>query len=114
MRPFGTPARRIDFDDDPDQIAGWMLELVDESPDKLAIVTIPPHSDEDDLDALEARFISAYNIAKAQRPNLSVKLLHALETHNGMPRDRIAVAVHEHQWIGGKCVRGCPDTRKAG
>ena len=114
MRPFGTPGRQIGFDDDPADIAAWMLELVDESPDQLAIVTIPPHRDDDDLEAMEARFISAHDIAKAQRPNLSVKLLHALDTHNGMPRDRIAVAVHEHKWVGGQCVNGCPDTRKDG
>jgi hypothetical protein len=63
---------------------------------------------------LEARFIAAYDIAKAERRDLSVKLLHSIDLHNGQPRDRIAVAVHEHQWVGGKCVNGCPDTRKDG
>jgi hypothetical protein len=114
MRPFGTPRRQIGLDDEPADIAAWMLELVDESPDRLAIVTIPPHRDDDDLDAMESRFISAYDIAKAERPNLSVKLLHALDLHNGQPRDRIAVAVHEHKWVAGQCVNGCPDTRKEG
>jgi hypothetical protein len=115
MKPAGFPVHRFDLEDyDPAQCAAWMLRLVDESPDKLAIIKMPPHRDDDDLDHLEALFISAYDIAKAERPNLSVKLLHAVDLNNGMPRDRVAVAVHEHQWVGGQCVNGCPDTRKEG
>jgi hypothetical protein len=107
------PIHQFSLDDyDPDQCAEWMIGLVDHSPDKLAIVKMPPHQDDDDLDQLEALFIAAYDIAKAQRPNLSVKLLRAVETIQGQPRDRVAVAVHEHCWVAGLCVNGCPDTRK--
>jgi hypothetical protein len=38
-----------------------------------------PAHDDDDLDAIEARFIAGYDVAKALRPNLSVKLLHAVD-----------------------------------
>jgi hypothetical protein len=109
MRPFGTSGHSFNLDDpDPDHAAEWLLNIVDESPDRLAIITIPPHRDDDDLDYLEGRFIAAYDIAKNRRPNLSVKALHAMDGSN---RSRIVVAVHEHEWVGGQCVRGCPDIR---
>jgi hypothetical protein len=113
MKPFGTPVRRFDLESyDPEECAAWLLGIVDEGPDKLAIIKMPPHRDLEELDELEALFIAAYDVAKAERPNLSVKILHAADLHNGQERDRIAVAVHEHQWVGGQCVNGCPDTRK--
>jgi hypothetical protein len=107
------PVHHFDLEDyDPDRCAEWMIDLIDESPDKLAIVKMPAHQNDDELDQLEAMFIAAYDIAKAERPNLSVKILHAVEAIRGQPRDRIAVAVHEHCWVAGLCVNGCPDTRK--
>jgi hypothetical protein len=109
----GIPSHEFDLEDyDPEQCAAWMLRIVDESPDKLAILTIPPHRDEDDLDQLEEMFRNAYDIAKAERPDLSVKILYAVDLHNGQERDRVVVAVHEHKWVAGQCVNGCPDTRK--
>jgi len=108
MRPAGFPVHSYELEDfDAEQCAAWLLDLVDESPDRLAIVTMPLHRDDDDLDRLETLFISAYDLAKAERPDLSVKILHAVLVADGRWRDRIAVAVHEHQWIGGACVRGC-------
>ena len=112
MKPLGTPGHSFSLaDPNPEHAAEWLLNIVDESPDNLAIITIPPHDNDDDLDYLEGRFIAAYDIAKSRRPNLSVKLLHAIDTRNGQPRDRILVAVHEHRWVGGHCANGCPDTR---
>jgi hypothetical protein len=57
MKPFGTPVQHVDLDESPEELARWMRGIVDESPDKLAIIKIPPHRDEDDLDEIEARFI---------------------------------------------------------
>ena len=114
LRLPGTRIHRCGLDEDPDRLAAWLLDLVDESPDRLAIVSMPPHGDEAELDEIEARFIAAYDIAKYARPNLSVKLLHGVDLHHGQPRDRIIVAVHEHRWVGGHCANGCRDTRNAG
>ena len=112
MRPFGTPGHAFDLDNpDPEQAAAWLLNIIDESPDKLAMIQMPPHDDDDDLGYIEARFIAAYDHAKAARPNLCVKLLRSVDLHNGSPRDRIIAAVHEHHWVGGECINGCPDSR---
>jgi hypothetical protein len=108
----GVPIHHFDLGDyDAERCAEWMLRIVDESPDRLAILEVPPHRDDDDLDRLEGQFIAAYDVAKDARPDLSVKLLRSMDVHNGRPRDRIIVAVHEHRWVGGVCVHGCPDTR---
>ena len=104
-----SAGRRILF-----SCAAWMLGLVDESPDKLAIVKMPPHEDDDDLDQLQELFSAAYELAKQERPDLSVKLLHSFDTRNGMPHPRVAVAIHEHCWVGGQCVNGCPDKLREG
>jgi hypothetical protein len=93
-------------------LAAWMLRLVDESPDRLAIIEVP-HSavrTDDDIAALEAVFIREHDRAKADRPDLSVNLAPGDARH---PRAAMLVAVHEHRWVGGRCVNGCRDTREA-
>jgi hypothetical protein len=92
-------------------LAAWMLRLVDESPYRLAIIEVP-HSavrTDDEIDALEGVFIREYDRAKAERPNLSVKLAPGDTQH---PRTAMLVAVHEHEWVAGHCVRGCDETRQ--
>jgi len=112
MKVPGTPVHHFNLDDyDPAECAAWMLRLIDDSPDKLAIIRMPPHRDDDDLQQIEDMFIAAYDIAKAARPALSIKIRSARDLHNGQPCDRIIVAIHEHQWVGGHCVYGCGDTR---
>lgn len=103
---------RYDENGDDDERAAWLLALIDESPDRLAVVPIPDCADEQ-LDALEERFIRAYDIAKLQRPGLAVKLLPALEI-GGRPVSAgtaALVVIHEHKWVAGQCVNGCRDTR---
>jgi hypothetical protein len=68
----------------------------------------PRSSQEQDIDAEEAVFIREHNRAKAERPNPSVALKPDDEKH---PDAALLVAVHEHRWVGGHCVHGCPDTR---
>jgi hypothetical protein len=102
------------FDGDHEAFADWMLAVVDSSPDKLAVFPMPVGADDSDeeIDSVEDIVRRAYDIAKEQRPNLGVKLLHALDDRNGTPESRLLVVIHEHQWVGGQCVNGCPDTRK--
>ena len=94
--------------DNPGALAAFMLRLIDESPDRLAIISVPSAATttDDDIDALEAVFIRECERAKADRPDLSVK---AGPPPAGRPDVAMRVAVHEHQWIGGQCVRGCGD-----
>ena len=101
---------------DHQELADWMLAVIDKSPDKLALFPMPVGADSSDeeIDALEEEVRQAYEIAKAERPDLGVKLLHALDTRNGTPRSRLLMVIHEHKWVGGRCVNGCRDTRKDG
>jgi hypothetical protein len=93
--------------ENPGELAAWMLELIDESPDKLAILEVPI-AWADDLNGVEAVFIREFDRAKLERPDLGVKL-----TAGGAERPDVAllIAVHEHQWVGGMCVHGCRDER---
>lgn len=90
-------------------LAAWMLNLVDKSPDRLAILEVPHAAvrTDDEIHDIEAVFIREYDRAKADRPNLAVKLTPGDADH---PNAAMLVAVHEHQWVGGRCVNGCPDT----
>jgi hypothetical protein len=101
--------------DDDESLKDWILMIVDESPDRLAIIKMPVVTTDDELDELEEEVRRAYDLAKDERPNLSVKLLHGVDT--GGPHDgesRVIVVIHEHKWVAGQCVNGCPDTRKDG
>jgi hypothetical protein len=104
------------FNGDYHAFADWMLRVVDSSPDKLALFPMPvgmANTDEE-IDACEEDVRRAYDIAKARRRNLSVKILHALDDRSAVPVSRVLVVIHEHKWVGGLCVNGCPDTRKEG
>src|SRR4051812_2294605 len=90
-----------------DEIADWILGLVDESPNRLAMIDVP-WGTEDELDTMETVLRESYDIAKERRPDLSIKI--------GPPKDddlstAVRVAVHEHAWVGGYCANGCPDKR---
>ena len=91
-----------------EDIAAWMLALVDDSDDHLAIVEVPRAS-EDTIDVMEAMFRAGYEIAKARRPDLAVNIVPPNEDY---PDAAVLVAVHEHRWVGGHCANGCPDTRQ--
>ena len=112
MRTIGK-ADRFDFNGDHEAFADWMLRVVDKSPDRMGMFPMPT-VEGDEIDALEEDCRRAYNIAKAQRRDLSVKVLHALDERDDPPQSRILLVVHEHRWVGGQCVNGCPDARKVG
>ena len=97
--------------DNPGALAAFMLRLVDESPDRLVIIEVPHWAvrTDDDVENVEAMFIREYDRAKADRPNLSVRLAPGDADH---PRAAMLVAVHEHRWVGGSCVNGCAETRE--
>lgn len=106
---------RYDNDGDASDLAAWMLSLIDDGPDGLAFIQIPRGTD-DQLDALEHKVNKALDIARLDRPELGVKLLPPLvEILGGHSQDDIAfvVVLHEHQWVGGACLRGCGETREA-
>jgi hypothetical protein len=88
--------------------ADWMLALVDQSPERTGVIEIPRASDEE-LDACEDRMRRAFAIAQRQRPRLVVTVRPATqELCNSDVADVQAVlVVHEHEWVGGLCVRGC-------
>lgn len=101
--------QRYDGTGDDADLAGWMLSLVDEAPDRLAFIQVPRTTDEK-LDVLEDKTRRAFDLARRDRPDLRVKLLPPLlELLGGHSPDDIALVVvlHEHLWVGGVCVRGC-------
>jgi hypothetical protein len=98
--------------DNPGELAAFMLRLVDESPDNLGLIEVPHIAvrTDEQADATEAVIMREYSRAKAERPNLSVALKTGTPDY---PNAAYLVAVHEHQWVGGQCVRGCGQTRAA-
>ncbi len=111
----GTPAHRLVDDGDEHDLAAWMLQLIDQTPDRLAFVTIPrPIDSDDELDEIEAHILAAYAIAKAERPNLGVKVVPPIAELPGSGDTAAVFILHEHRWAGGMCVNGCPDKREVG
>jgi len=111
MRFPGTPSHRLVDDGDEHDLAAWMLELIDQSPDRLAFITIPrPIDTDDELDAIEERTLAAYDLAKAERPDLAVKVIPPIPELPGSGDTALVVVLHEHRWVGGRCVNGCRDT----
>ena len=112
MRFPGTPSHRLVDDGDEHDLAAWMLELVDQSPDRLAFITIPrPIDTDDELDAIEERMRLAYDLLKAEHPDLGVKFLEPIPELPGSGDTALVVVLHEHRWIGGRCVNGCSEQR---
>jgi len=112
MRFPGPPSHRLVDEGDEHDLATWMLGLIDESPDRLALITIPrPIDTDDELDAIEERMLAAYDLAKAERPALAVKVVPPMAELPGSGDTALVVVLHEHKWVGGRCVHGCPDTR---
>lgn len=111
----GRPASMFDPHEHEDTAAARLLTLVDEDPNRVAYVAMPHAATEPEIDAHEDAFRRAYDRAKAERPGLSVKLLHAQDVghgpRNGPARSRVLVVLHEHRWVGGMCVHGCRDVR---
>lgn len=87
--------------------ARWMLGLLDTSPDRLAFITVPDPGDDAKLDDLDARLVRIYDLAKQERPDLGVKMLPAAFNGEHAPETALVIALHEHKWVGGECVRGC-------
>jgi uridine phosphorylase len=87
-----------------------MLRLADADPRHTAVIGIPERAaaTNEMLDEWERVTIREYQRAKAERPNLGVKIVPATE---GTPGVAIVVLIHEHRWVGGRCVNGCTDTR---
>ena len=94
--------------DNPGELAAWMLRLVDASPDRLAILEIPHEALPTREATAEAeRVVSReFDRAKQDSPDLAVEVRHATEEYPGAA---LLVAVHEHGWVGGRCIHGCPD-----
>ena len=55
-----------------------------------------------------------YDLAKAERPDLGVKILHALDTGNGAPTSRILVVLQSTTGWAASASMAAPDIRKAG
>lgn len=110
----GIPAAMFDDTADTDHAAQWLLDRIDASPDRLAFIglRITDDATDDANQHVEDQFAAAYHRALAERGNLGHKLLCARDVIDGQDRaKRIIIVVHEHQWIGGQCIRGCGETR---
>jgi len=108
----GTPSHRLVDDGDEHDLAAWMLDLVDKSPDRLAFITIPrPIDTDDELDAIEQRMLAAYDLAKAERPDLGIKVVSPMPELPGSGDTALVVVLHEHRWVGGQCIHGCGEHR---
>jgi hypothetical protein len=94
------------------ELAAWMLHLVDESPDKLGIIEIPHDMVRTAVEINQAEEVVSreFDRAKRDRPNLSVKITPPTAK---TPNAALLIHVHEHHWIGGHCIHGCPDERDA-
>ncbi len=114
MNPPGTPSHRMpDGHDDDHHLKDWMLSLVDDSPDHLAWIAVPHPGTEEKLDALDERLVRVTDLAKQERPDLGMKLLPAAYVGENAGVTAIALVLHEHEWVGGGCIRGCGETREA-
>ena len=103
--------------EDDAALAAWLLDKLDaalEPGPRLCGIAIPHAVDDDELAALEALMIRAYDLAKELRPGLCVKFLHAIDDRSGEQHSRVLMILHEHKWVDGQCVNGCTDTRKVG
>ena len=108
----GVPVHTYTHDGDDQAFADWMLELIDEGPDRLAVIEITRPASMRQLEHMEETFLRAYDIAKAERPDLSVKIMPVVHRASVGPRRADALVVlHEHRWVGGECVNGCRDKR---
>lgn len=98
-----------------DERAAWMLKLVDDGPHRLANLTIPCPGDLEDLaevGRMIERTAHALILAKRQRPDLAVTLLPPDDPAVTLSVDAawpllLVVQIHEHEWVGGACIRGC-------
>lgn len=110
MIPPGTPSHHLVDDGDERDLAVWMLALIDESPDRLAFISIPQPASAAKLDAIEERVVAAYEIAKQERPEFSLKI--RPQTYSAGSCDTAVTALaHEHRWVGGACIHGCGEHR---
>ncbi len=109
MKLPGTPIRKYDHDGEDQDFAKWMLKMVDESPDRLAMIEVPPTESDDELDALEDATRRAFDLAKLDRPNLVIRTIPGRNVVTG--ERRILLELHEHRWVGGGCVNGCGEER---
>lgn len=107
----GTPSHLLPEGDDQ-IVADRLLALVDSDVDRTVMITVDDAPD-DKLDEQEARMIRVFDLAKEERPNLAVKILPAAYVGENSGVTALAVVVHEHEWVGGGCVRGCGETREA-
>ena len=109
----GEPVRTYEPDGDDRAFADWMLELIDESPDKLAMIGMRRSDVVPRVDEVEDALIRAYDLAKAERPDLGVQLLPVLFRGSDVKDGSdVLVVLHEHKWVGGQCVNGCRDRRE--
>jgi hypothetical protein len=92
-------------------LAAFLVRLMDRSPNRLAILEIPPAAVlNDQVDEVEEVVRREYGRAKLDRPDLGLSLAPATADY---PDTALLVAVHEHHWIGGRCVHGCSKQRDA-
>jgi hypothetical protein len=96
----------------PGELAATMLRVIDDSPQHVAVLAVAHEAvpTDDAADAMERVTIREYERAKAERPNLGIKVCAPTDEH---PDAALLVVMHEHRWVGGRCVNGCTDTREA-
>jgi hypothetical protein len=95
----------IDWEDarTPGHLAARMLAAIDRSNDRLAVFAIPILAFTPDLaDETEDIVRREFNRAKQDRPHLAVQLVPA--AHEAFA---CLLYVHEHEFVGGHCIRGC-------
>lgn len=102
----GTAAHYWPSDLDDDERAAWLIERVDEDRRHVAPILMPYADSDEALDAIEDEFRRAFDLVRASGRRLGVKLLAAQDADSA--ESRIVAVVHEHRFVGGVCVNGCP------
>jgi hypothetical protein len=96
--------------ENPGRLAAFMLHHIDANPNRLAVFEVPPEAVAVGIHTVERVFTREYERAKAERPNLCMNIAPAGADY---PDAAWLVAIHEHEWVGGRCARGCGHTRDA-
>jgi hypothetical protein len=83
-----------------------MIYHLDQSRDRHVVFELPRCDPE--FPAFMDAFVAAFECAKGRRPDLAMQAQPLIED---FPQTRVLIAVHEHAFVGGVCVRACGETR---
>ncbi len=111
----GHPAHGYELDGDDQAFADWMLEMIERDPNRVAMIGVRRSRVLPRVDEMEDGLRRAFNLAKAKRPDLGIKILPAIfRGSNAKQGADVLVVLHEHRFVGGRCVHGCANTRPTG